>query len=141
MGAAFLSAHTHTLTTSLPPLSHRGKLYCALTCHLVNAHPAAVARHLGGKKYKAAKAAAAAGDLDPASEPDLESEEAKEEEEKEDEKEEEEDFVLAELEEEEDFVLAELEEEEEEVVAAAPPPKKKCAARPARPKRARRAEV
>ena len=112
-----------------PTLLLSGKLYCGLTCHVINGQPDAVRRHLGGKKFVAAKAAAAAGELEPTEEPDLPSDEG-------------------------DEAASGAGEEEEEVGAsdggaAAPPPAKAKAepaakaraARPTRPKRARRVEA
>ena len=136
-----------------------GKWYCSLTCHVINATPSALRKHLEGKKLAFARALAAKGEHKAVPEPDLEEEE-------------EEDDDLEEME------ASEGEEEEEDVggsgrakakaeaaagaaskkekggtkkdkkkAASAPPPRtpdesvskaKADASRPSRPKRARR---
>ena len=84
-----------------------GKWYCSLTCHVIGATPAALRKHLEGRKLAFARALVAKGEHVPVSEPELEEEE--EEEEEDEEEGEEGDEGSEEMEE-----ASEKEEEEEE---------------------------
>ena len=57
-----------------------GKWYCSLTCHVIGATPAALRKHLEGRKLAFARALVAKGEHVPVSEPELEEEEEEEEE-------------------------------------------------------------
>lgn len=76
---ATLLSNTDPPNLLVPSRNFPGRLFCVLTCHLVNAKPAAVASHLAGKKLAAARKAVAAGELEPMSEPDMPTDEEEEE--------------------------------------------------------------
>lgn len=137
-----------------------GKWYCSLTCHVINATPSALRKHLSGKKIAFAKTLLAKGEHEPVPEPDFEEdeeEEAEEEEEEMEASEEEQEAGGSGRAEAKTAAAATKEKgtkmkkkEKEKKASAAPPPKtpdeikgkgaqrSHDASRPSRPKRARK---